>query len=139
MSVSSWDPMTFRFRSVSFDPVGYWADFVKLTQPFDKFWYALPRPQKSQKSKSEKNGKLRIWQELLKGYFTKNLGCVWRPHAISFSLRLLWSCWILGRFCKIDTAFWPILIFPTLAPILNATYYIYYVYYMYIIYIYNIM
>ena len=44
ISVSSWDPLPFRFRCVSFPPVGYWASFVKFTQPFDQFWYSYPGP-----------------------------------------------------------------------------------------------
>ena len=64
-------------------------------------------PQKKiEKKKQQKNGKLKILKELCKEYITKNLRCVWRPHPISFLLRLLRSCWILSRFCEIDPAVW---------------------------------
>ena len=40
-------------------------------------------------------------RELIEEYITKNLHCVLRLCAISFSLHLLQSYWILSRFCEI--------------------------------------
>ena len=117
ISLASRDPMPFHFRCVSFDPVGYWAVFVKMTQPFDLFVIFPTLAPKITKITKWKNGKLRIWQELHKGCFTKNLACVARPHAISFLLRLLRSCWVLSHFCKIDPAFWPDCDIPQPAPL----------------------
>ena len=44
ISVAKNEYRRYNFRNASFDPVGYWADFVIFTQRFGRFYISTPPP-----------------------------------------------------------------------------------------------
>ena len=93
-------------------------------QLFNLFQVAIFEQVQNRKIVKIENEKSKKMQEFVKEYITKNLRLFVGPPAVSFSFRLLRSCWILKWFCKISSTIWPILIFPAWTPLFLLIVYI---------------